>query len=47
VLKQLNHTIDWKPIELLLDKFYHTEKRAEGGKACPPLISQFRRMAES
>ena len=38
VLKQLNATIDWKPIEQLLDQFYHTGKRAEGGKAYPPLL---------
>ena len=38
VLKQLNATIDWKPIEQLLEQFYHTGKRAEGGKAYPPLL---------
>ena len=38
VLKQLDHTIDWKPIEKLLAKFYHTGKSAEGGKAYPPLL---------
>jgi IS5 family transposase len=38
LLKQLNHTIDWKPIEKLLGKFYHTGKAAEGGKAYPPLL---------
>jgi IS5 family transposase len=38
VLKQLNASIDWHPIEQLLDQFYHTGKRAEGGKAYPPLL---------
>ena len=38
LLKQLNHTIDWKPIDKLLAKFYHTGKAAEGGKAYPPLL---------
>jgi transposase, IS5 family len=38
VLRQLNLTIDWQPIELLLDQFYHTGKRAEGGKAYAPLM---------
>ena len=37
-LKQLNRTIDRKPIEKLLSKFYHTGKSAEGGKAYPPLF---------
>jgi IS5 family transposase len=38
VLKQLDKTIDWKPIDKLLAKFYHTGKSAEGGKAYPPLL---------
>lgn len=38
VLIKLNLTIDLQPIELLLDKFCHTGKRAEGGKAYPPLL---------
>ena len=38
VLKQLNRTIDWKPIEKLLLKFYTTGKASEGGKAYPPLL---------
>lgn len=38
LLKQLNHTIDWKPIDKLLAKFYHTGKAAEGGRAYPPLL---------
>ena len=38
VLKQLNATTDWKPIEQLLEQFYHTGKRAEGGKAYTPLL---------
>ena len=38
ILKQLNLTIDWEPIELLLEKFYHVGKPAEGGRAYPPLL---------
>ena len=38
VLKQLNHTIDWKPINQLLEQYYHTGKNPEGGKAYPPLL---------
>jgi IS5 family transposase len=38
VLKQLNQTIDWNPINHLLEQFYHTGKHAEGGKAYPPLL---------
>jgi transposase, IS5 family len=38
VLKQLNRTIDWNPINELLSKFYDTGKSEEGGKAYPPLL---------
>ena len=38
LLKQLDKTIDWTPVEKLLAKFYHTGKAAEGGKAYPPLL---------
>ena len=38
VLNQLNHTIDWDPVDKLLDKFYHTGKAEEGGKAYPALL---------
>ena len=38
VLKQLILAIDWQPIELLLDQFYHIGKAAEGGKAYAPLL---------
>jgi transposase, IS5 family len=38
VLKQLNATIDWNPIKMLLEQFYHNGKRAEGGKAYPPML---------
>ena len=38
VLKQLDRTIDWSPINELLSKFYDTGKSEEGGKAYPPLL---------
>jgi len=38
LLKQLNHTIDWNPIDQLFCKFYHTDKAAEGGKVDPPRL---------
>ena len=38
LLKQLNHTIDWRPIEKLLAKFYNTGKAEHGGRAYPPLL---------
>ena len=38
LLEQLNLTIDWKPINQLLDSSYPTGKCAEGGKAYPPLL---------
>ena len=38
VLKQLNLTIDCRPIEQLLDLFYHTGKRTESGKAYTPML---------
>lgn len=38
VLKQLNQTIDWNPINRLLEQFYPIGKHEEGGKAYPPLL---------
>lgn len=37
VLKQLNQTIDWNPINQLLEQFYHTGKHFEDCKTYPPL----------
>lgn len=38
VLKQLNHIIDWKPLDKLLGKFYVTDKLAKGRIVYPPLV---------
>ena len=37
-LRKLDNTIDWKPIQKLLLKYYETGKAKEGERAYPPLF---------